>query len=112
LTTSSQTAIIYLMLLEAAEDDPLDLVLDGPRFVLQGFLRHVPLSPDELRLLLICASARLAQSLTLGAWTYQQQPGNEYLLTTQARGWTVMRRLAEQRTNSAALLERWMASIE
>ncbi|KAH9408164.1 hypothetical protein TYRP_011828 [Tyrophagus putrescentiae] len=105
-------AILYLMLLEPDASTDLDLVLDGPRYVLQSFLKHVPLSPEELRLLFPCARARLAQSLTLGAVSYRAQPGNEYLLTTQAKGWKVMRRLEEQRESQKELLERWMKPID
>lgn len=106
------SAILYLMLLEPDPSADLDLVLDGPRYVLQSFLKHVPLLPEELRLLLPCARARLAQSLTLGAVSYRAQPGNEYLLTTQAKGWKVMRRLEEQRESQKELLERWMKPID
>ena len=106
------SAILYLMHLEPDPSADLDLVLDGPRYVLQSFLKHVPLSPEELRLLFPCARARLAQSLTLGAVSYRAQPGNEYLLTTQAKGWKVMRRLEEQRESQKELLERWMKPID
>lgn len=109
----TNSAITYLMLLEAeeGEEEALDLVLEGPRYALQGFLKHVKLSEGELALLLTCSRARLAQSLTLGAYSYLSQPGNEYILTTQAKGWAVLKRLHEQRANREALLEKWMQPI-
>lgn len=37
-----------------------------------------------------CIAARFVQSLVLGAYSYQQDPGNEYLLLTAAQGWKVL----------------------
>jgi len=60
----------------------------------------------ERRLLRTCVAARFAQSLTMGAYSYSLDPTNEYLMTTAARGWTILEELW-RRTTEAVLYERW-----
>jgi len=58
--------------------------------VVAGYLNHRDLSQQEKQLLRICVGARYAQSLVLGTYSYQQDPGNDYLLTTTRTGWTIL----------------------
>lgn len=37
-----------------------------------------------------CVAARFAQSLVLGAYSHQNDPDNEYLLITAAKGWKIL----------------------
>ena len=37
--------------------------------------------------------ARLAQSLTLGAYSYRNDQGNEYVLSSARKGWSILERL-------------------
>ena len=41
-----------------------------------------------MEVLRLCAAARYAQSLVMGAYSYQQDPTNDYLLVTASTGWT------------------------
>ena len=41
-----------------------------------------------MEVLRLCAAARYAQSLVMGAYSHQQDPTNDYLLVTAATGWT------------------------
>ena len=97
--------IAYVMLVDMSDLDP---VLDAPRYVLEGFIKHVPLCERELVSIPICSVARIAQSVTLGLWTYQQQPGNEYLLVTQTKGWKVLQRMIE--FGPQRLIKEWTKS--
>ena len=45
-----------------------------------------------------CVKARLAQSLTMGAYTYSLEPTNDHVLKTARCGWTLLRRLCEETT--------------
>jgi len=58
--------------------------------VLAGYLQHRHLPHVERRLLRVCVAARYAQSLTMGAYSYLQNPGNEYLLITAKTGWETL----------------------
>lgn len=68
-----------------------DLAVGG--LVLAGYsmVRTVP--EHELRVLKVCVAARLCQSLVLGVYSHTQDPGNEYLLSTQAAGWALLAQL-------------------
>ena len=58
---------------------------------LAGFLSRYTLNSNELGVLRVATAARMAQSLSLGAFAYSKQPvANEYLLTT-AKGWPKLR---------------------
>ena len=41
-----------------------------------------------MEVLRLCAAARYAQSLVMGAYSHQQDPTNDYLLVTALTGWT------------------------
>jgi hydroxylysine kinase len=60
--------------------------------VVAGYETVRPLPALELSVLRTCVAARYAQSLILGNYTYEQDPGNEYLLTTSKTGWTTLQR--------------------
>nr|XP_027236867.1 hydroxylysine kinase-like [Penaeus vannamei] len=77
--------IMYLMI-EVDEMPPND----AGGHVLAGYLKHRKLSEEEWGVLRECVAARFAQSLVMGAYSYEQDPGNEYLLTTARRGWDVL----------------------
>ena len=55
----------------------------------------------------VCICARFAQSLVLGAYAYQQNPTNEYVLTTQANGWTAFSAIWDEPEDR--LYARWEA---
>jgi len=59
--------------------------------VLAGYLKYRSLNDDEKKLLRLCVAARYAQSLVMGAYSYEQDPGNEYLLITSKNGWKILR---------------------
>jgi len=59
-------------------------------YVIAGYLDHRDLPVKEKQLLRICVAARYAQSLVMGAYSYQQDPGNEYLLITTKNGWNLL----------------------
>ena len=59
--------------------------------VLAGYLTERELPNPEMEALRALVGSRYAQSLTLGAHSYEQQPGNEYLLTTAKHGWRILR---------------------
>merc|ERR1712071_397922 len=58
--------------------------------VMAGYLRHRSLPALESRLLRVTVAARYAQSLVMGAYSYSQDPGNEYLLITSKTGWEIL----------------------
>merc|ERR1712083_1243394 len=59
-------------------------------YVLAGYIKHRQFPPLERRLIRICVAARYAQSLVMGAYSYSQDPGNEYLLITAHTGWQTL----------------------
>jgi len=58
--------------------------------VLAGYIKHRDLPALERKLIRICVAARYAQSLVMGAYSYSQDPGNEYLLITAKTGWKTL----------------------
>jgi len=64
----------------------IDPILAGGH-VLAGYLAQRQLPVKERQLLRLCVAARYAQSLVMGAYSYAQDPGNEYLLITAQTGW-------------------------
>lgn len=57
----------------------------------------------------ICVSARLCQSLVMGAYSYLQDPGNEYLLTTSQKGWDVLQLIWN--TPKTDLMSKWKETV-
>lgn len=93
--------LAYIMLL----DTEMDSIQLAPKFVLQGYNKLIPLSKKDIEMILICAKARLSQSLTLGAYTWSYQPDNKYLLTTAEKGWPILEQLCNY--NQQQLIEYW-----
>ena len=80
----------YMMLLTG------DLKSGG--IVLAGYTVNRRLLDDEYRLLKTLISARLVQSLILGAYTIEQDPNNTYVSSTEkANGWELLRKLRKSK---------------
>ncbi|CAH2098522.1 unnamed protein product [Euphydryas editha] len=62
--------------------------------VLAGYTVNRRLPDDEYRLLKTLISARLVQSLILGAYTIEQDPKNTYVTSTEkANGWELLKKI-------------------
>jgi hydroxylysine kinase len=101
-------AIVYAML-ESQEIDPFEV----GAHILAGYLddgEQVPLlKKADLSILRTCVAARLATSLTMGAYAYSLDLTNgEYLLGTAKRGWAMLERLWGE-TTEAELYDIWDA---
>ncbi|CAG2055618.1 unnamed protein product [Timema podura] len=96
--------LCYMMLLTCEGMDPLDV----GAHVLAGYstVRVVPVT--ELQSLKTCICARLCQSLVMGEYSYLQDPGNDYLLTTAKTGWGLLQTLWG--TGQDELEQRWRTS--
>jgi len=77
--------------------------------VLAGYLCDRQLPIIERRLLRLCVAARYAQSLVMGAYSYAQDPGNEYLLITAKTGWETLNKFWT--TSEEDLYRQWDAII-
>ncbi|XP_075986078.1 hydroxylysine kinase isoform X2 [Anticarsia gemmatalis] len=63
-------------------------------FVLAGYTVNRRLPDDEYRLLKTLISARLVQSLVLGAYTRELDPSNTYVSSTErAHGWELLKKI-------------------
>ncbi len=62
-------------------------------YFLAGFQSVIPLTEEEMSLLYLCMVARVSQDLVLALHNYRLQPGNEYILITQERGWRFLQEL-------------------
>ncbi|CAL4132454.1 unnamed protein product, partial [Meganyctiphanes norvegica] len=82
---------------------------DAGGHLLAGYLKHRELTDAEWSILKECIAARFAQSLVMGAYSYEQDPGNEYLLTTAAKGWDVLE--AFWRVPKQEIYTRWREII-
>lgn len=78
--------------------------------ILAGYLTHRTVSEDEWSILKECVAARFAQSLVLGAYSYLQDPGNEYLLLTAVQGWKVLDSFWY--TPKEQLLDQWRSTLK
>ncbi|CAG0918253.1 unnamed protein product [Notodromas monacha] len=67
--------------------------------LLAGYVSLRNLSDEELNLLPISVCARLAQSLTFGTYTHSKDPSNNYVLTTSAKGWSLLQQLRSSGTS-------------
>lgn len=61
--------------------------------LLKGYVRAYPLLPAEHPHLLVLACARLATSVTLGAFSYARDPSNKYLLIHAEPAWAALHTL-------------------
>lgn len=78
--------------------------------ILAGYITQRAVTEDEWSILKVCIAARFAQSLVLGAYSYMQDPGNEYLLTSAARGWEVLDSFWQ--TPEDQLLAQWKSTLK
>lgn len=58
--------------------------------ILRGFNSIYPLQPEERKHLRLLMASRLSCSVTLGAYSYQQNPQNEYLLLHAQPAWDML----------------------
>lgn len=80
-----ELAITIMYMMTKCEDP----IMAGSH-VLAGYLQQRDLPVEERRLLRTCVAGRYAQSLAMGAYSAQQDPGNEYLLITAKTGWETL----------------------
>ena len=59
--------------------------------VMAGYETVRPLPEIEKKILRLMVAARYAQSLVMGAYTYMQDPSNDYVLITAKNGWTQLK---------------------
>ncbi|KAG0724731.1 Hydroxylysine kinase [Chionoecetes opilio] len=78
--------------------------------VLAGYLTHRTFLDNEWDILKECIAARFAQSLVLGAYSYVQDPGNQYLLVTATRGWAVLDTFWD--TPKEQLISQWRNTLK
>ncbi|KAL3863739.1 hypothetical protein ACJMK2_005478 [Sinanodonta woodiana] len=78
--------------------------------VLAGYLTEGKLNEVEMDVLRTCMCARLAQSLTLGAYTFYLYPENPYVLTTSKGGWSLLHKVWS--ISKEKLMKRWVDIIE
>jgi len=64
-----------------------DKALSAAAAILRGFHSVYPLTDDERKHLRLLMASRLSCSATLGAYSYQQNPENEYLLLHAEPAW-------------------------
>lgn len=68
--------------------------IETGKYVLSGYKSvRSDLTDAEKSILNICVQARLCQSLVNGAYAYTQDPGNQYLLSSQKTGWGMLESL-------------------
>lgn len=90
-------AMAYLML-EANDLDTGGLVMAG-----YTMIRVIP--QHEKQVLRVAIAARLCQSLVLGLYTSTVDENNQYILSTQARGWKLLEALWNE--NDKEIMDRW-----
>ncbi len=79
----------------AGLDDPdPDRLIRAVLPLVTGYHEVAPLQPGELALLLPLVRTRLAVSTVMAGWQSARDPGNEYLLVSQAAVWSLQQRLA------------------
>ncbi len=55
-------------------------------------------------------AARLCQSLVLGIRAHQQEPDNQYVITSQKGGWKILEKLASN--SYVEIMKKWRNIIE
>ncbi|XP_053627915.2 hydroxylysine kinase-like [Cherax quadricarinatus] len=79
-------------------------------YVLAGYLTQRNISKNDWDILKECVAARFTQSLVLGAYSHEQESGNDYLLVTAAKGWDVLSKF--WKTPKEDILSRWKDIID
>ncbi|XP_067210824.1 hydroxylysine kinase [Linepithema humile] len=90
--------ILCYMILQAAD-------VKMGRYVVKGYQEIRRLTDVEKKILKISVCARMCQSLVMGAYSHLHDPENQYLLTTQKTGWTLLKRLWPMSQND--VMEAW-----
>ncbi|XP_071482273.1 hydroxylysine kinase-like [Diadema antillarum] len=98
-------AMMYIMQCSNLECKPLE----SSGLLLAGFLSKQCLSEEEYGVIYYCVAGRLVQSLVLGLYTFSQQPQNDYLLSTQVKGWEAVSLLWSHDAHEVNLLWRKIA---
>lgn len=80
-------AMAYAMLSSYGK---LDRGISAAAAFLRGFHSTYPLTLEERKHLRLLVAARLSCSVTLGAYSYQQNPQNEYLLLHSQPAWKAL----------------------
>jgi len=96
-------AIAYMMLTAFGRKHPIEA---GCAF-LSGFCKHYTLLPQELEILYTLICGRLAVSATIGAYSYLQQPENEYLLLHAKPAWDMLRFLRNPSTDVSSITKQF-----
>ncbi|XP_041764013.1 hydroxylysine kinase [Anopheles merus] len=91
------------MILEANDINTGGLVIAG-----YSMIRLIPLHEKEV--LRVAIAARLCQSLVMGLYTATVDASNQYILSSQTRGWNVLEALWAETDKD--LLERWNSIAE
>lgn len=91
------------MILESNDLDVGGLVIAG-----YSMIRMIP--QHEKDVLRIAIAARLCQSLVMGLYTATVDSNNQYILSTQTRGWSVLEALWN--VSDKDILERWATIAE
>ena len=69
-------------------------MISAAKSCIDGYTDVSPLTATERSILHTVTAARMAQSVTMGAYSYAMSPENTYLLTTAAPGWRLLEALA------------------
>ena len=64
--------------------------LSAAAAMMRGYNSVCPLTKEERQHLLLLIACRLSCSVTLGAYSYKQNPGNEYLLLHATPAWNAL----------------------
>lgn len=75
--------LAYLML---GKDDPIGTA----QHIYAGYVQEFELTKEEKEMLHTLVCSRMVQSVTMGAYSYSKDPGNEYLLITAKTGWELL----------------------
>lgn len=99
----------YAMLSVYAKNN---LMISGAAAFLRGYHHVYPLTPLEREHLPLLVACRLACSATLGAYSFQLNPENEYLLLHSAPAWRALELLwpldaAERLVTTTAIRRVW-----
>ncbi|XP_071542992.1 hydroxylysine kinase isoform X2 [Panulirus ornatus] len=64
--------------------------IDVGGYTLAGYQTQGKISEAEFNILKECVAARIAQSLVIGAYSYEKEQENKYLVATAVKGWDVL----------------------
>lgn len=64
--------------------------IDVGGYTLAGYQTQGKISEAEFNILKECVAARIAQSLVIGAYSFEKEQENKYLVATAVKGWGVL----------------------